>query len=77
MFFSYLYFVTSCELSKRGLNVQRTKAEAESSESSKEADHPSPVSVLQVPLRDDDVLSGPESFEQVSAGLRGTYKLLT
>lgn len=55
--------------------MQRPKTEAESSECSKEVDHPSPVSVLQVPLREDDVLSGPESFEQVSADLRGTYKL--
>ncbi|XP_017253808.1 uncharacterized protein LOC108223867 isoform X2 [Daucus carota subsp. sativus] len=55
---------------------QRTKAEAESLESSKEADHPSPVSVLQVPLREDDALSGPESFEQVSADLRELQKQL-
>lgn len=55
---------------------QRTKAEVESSESSKEADHPSPVSVLQVPLREEDVLSGPESFEQVSADLRELQKQL-
>ncbi|XP_074368744.1 uncharacterized protein LOC141708834 [Apium graveolens] len=55
---------------------QRTKAEAESSESSKEADHPSPVSVLQVPLREDDILSGPGSFEQVSADLRELQKQL-
>ncbi|KAK1399934.1 hypothetical protein POM88_009797 [Heracleum sosnowskyi] len=55
---------------------QRTNGEAESSESSKEADHPSPVSVLQVPLREDDVLSGPESFEQVSADLRELQKQL-
>lgn len=57
--------------------MQRTKLEAESAESSKEADNPSPVSVLEVTIREDDVLSCPGSFEQVSADLRGTYKPLT
>ena len=56
--------------------MQRTKAEAESAESSKEADNPSPVSVLEVTLRDGDVLSCPESFDQVSADLQGTCKPL-
>lgn len=57
--------------------MQRNKPEAESLEGSKEADHPSPVSVLQVPPEGDDVLSGPESFEQVSADLRGTYNSIS
>ncbi|KAL1819707.1 hypothetical protein ACET3Z_014576 [Daucus carota] len=55
---------------------QRNKAEAESAESSKEADNPSPVSVLEVTLREGDVLSCPESFDQVSADLRELQKQL-
>lgn len=51
--------------------MQCTGAEPASSESSKKADHPSPVSVLEVLSREDDVSSGPESFEQVSADIRG------
>lgn len=53
--------------------VQCTGAEPQSSESSKEADHRSPVSVLEVLSIEDDVSSGPECFEQVSADLRGNY----
>uniref|UniRef100_A0A5B7AX11 DUF4378 domain-containing protein n=1 Tax=Davidia involucrata TaxID=16924 RepID=A0A5B7AX11_DAVIN len=42
--------------------------EPQSPESSKEADHPSPVSVLEVPFTE-DVSSGSECFERVSADL--------
>ncbi|KAM7531814.1 hypothetical protein LguiB_035224 [Lonicera macranthoides] len=49
--------------------VQSPELEPESSESSKEADHQSPVSVLEVPSTE-DVSSGSECFERVSAGLR-------
>ncbi|XP_075510149.1 uncharacterized protein LOC142546357 [Primulina tabacum] len=44
--------------------------ELDSSESSKEADHPSPVSVLQVPFAE-DVSSSSKSFEKVKAELHG------
>ncbi|KAF3664750.1 hypothetical protein FXO38_09956 [Capsicum annuum] len=44
--------------------------EPESSVSSKEADHPSPLSVLEVPFTE-DASSGSECFERVSAGLDG------
>ncbi|KAL6574775.1 hypothetical protein OROMI_012060 [Orobanche minor] len=43
-------------------------AELELSESSREADHPSPISVLQVPFTEDT--SSSESFERVSAELQ-------
>lgn len=52
--------------------------EPESSVSSKEADHPSPLSVLEVPFTE-DASSGSECFERVSAelnGLRMQLKLL-
>ncbi|KAK1403597.1 hypothetical protein POM88_003202 [Heracleum sosnowskyi] len=55
---------------------QRTKVEAESTESSKEADNLSPVSVLEVTIREDDVLPCHGSFEQVSADLRELQKQL-
>ncbi|XP_051130218.1 uncharacterized protein LOC127250833 isoform X2 [Andrographis paniculata] len=43
------------------------RAEPDSSESSKEADHPSPISVLEVPFAEETSTS--ESFERVSAEL--------
>ncbi|KAL8133347.1 uncharacterized protein LOC141712490 [Apium graveolens] len=55
---------------------QCTKVEAESTESSKDANNPSPVSVLEVTVREDDVLSCNGSFEQVSADLRELQKQL-
>ncbi|KAH6802586.1 hypothetical protein C2S51_034032 [Perilla frutescens var. frutescens] len=48
-------------------HLQCLGAEPESSESSKEADHPSPISVLEVPCSEDTPSS--ESFERVSAEL--------
>ncbi|KAI3473229.1 hypothetical protein Pfo_030521 [Paulownia fortunei] len=48
-------------------SLQCLGAEPDSSESSKEADHPSPISVLQVPFTEDASTS--ESFERVSAEL--------
>ncbi|KAK6140347.1 hypothetical protein DH2020_025911 [Rehmannia glutinosa] len=48
-------------------SLQSVGAELESSESSKEADHPSPISVLEVPFTED--ASSSESFERVSAEL--------
>lgn len=48
-------------------HLQCLGAEPESSESSKEADHPSPISVLEVPCSEDT--SSSESFERVSAEL--------
>lgn len=50
--------------------------EPESSVSSKEADHPSPLSVLEVPFTE-DASSGSECFERVSAELNGTSDFLT
>lgn len=44
--------------------------ESESSESSKEADHPSPVSVLEASFVE-DVSSGSDCFERVNADLNG------
>jgi len=44
-------------------------------ESSKEGDQPSPVSVLEASF-DDDVSSGSECFESVSADLRGSQSVL-
>lgn len=44
--------------------------EPESSESSKEADHPSPVSVLEVSFPE-DVSSSSDCFERVNAELHG------
>ncbi|KAK4419121.1 hypothetical protein Salat_2324900 [Sesamum alatum] len=48
-------------------SLQCLGAEPDSSESSKEADHPSPISVLEVPFTEDT--SSSESFERVSAEL--------
>ncbi|CAK9141986.1 unnamed protein product [Ilex paraguariensis] len=53
--------------------LQSPGLELESSESSQEADHPSPVSVLEVPFTE-DVSPGSECFERVSAGLQGNFK---
>ncbi|CAK9147226.1 unnamed protein product [Ilex paraguariensis] len=50
--------------------VQSPGPEPETSESSQEADHPSPVSVLEVHFTD-DVSPGSECFERVGAGLQG------
>lgn len=50
-------------------SLQCLGAEPDSSESSKEADHPSPISVLEVPFTEDT--SSSESFERVSAELHG------
>ncbi|KAA8516476.1 hypothetical protein F0562_017018 [Nyssa sinensis] len=50
------------------VSLQCPILEPQSPTSSKEADHPSPVSVLEVPFTD-DVSSGPECFERVSANL--------
>lgn len=50
--------------------------EPELSVSSKEADHPSPLSVLEVPFTE-DASSGSECFERVSAGLDGKCDFLT
>lgn len=44
--------------------------ESESSASSKEADQPSPVSILEAPFKD-DLSSGSECFESLSADLHG------
>lgn len=44
-------------------------AEPDCSESSKEADHPSPISVLEIPFTEE--ASSSESFERVSAELHG------
>ncbi|KAL0347267.1 UNVERIFIED_CONTAM: hypothetical protein Scaly_1742700 [Sesamum calycinum] len=48
-------------------SLQCLGAEPDSSESSKEADHPSPISVLEMPFTEDT--SSSESFERVSAEL--------
>lgn len=58
--------------------LEYSPPEPESSVSSKEADHPSPLSVLEVPFTE-DASSGSECFERVSAelnGLRMQLKLL-
>lgn len=60
------------------LEYPAPEPEPESSVSSKEADHPSPLSVLEVPFTE-DASSGSECFERVSAelnGLRMQLKLL-
>ncbi|XP_047983177.1 uncharacterized protein LOC125223914 isoform X1 [Salvia hispanica] len=51
----------------RSPHLQCLRAEPDSSECSKEADHPSPVSVLEAPCSEETPSS--ESFERVSAGL--------
>lgn len=53
--------------------MQSPVAELESSASSKEADQPSPVSVLETPFPD-DLSSGSECFESLSADLHGNLK---
>lgn len=50
--------------------VIHTVPESESSASSKEADQPSPVSILEAPFKD-DLSSGSECFESLSADLHG------
>ena len=50
--------------------LQHPVPEPQSPESTKDADHPSPVSVLDVPFTE-DVSSGSEYFERVSADLNG------
>ncbi|CAN4116892.1 unnamed protein product [Withania somnifera] len=58
--------------------LEHPTPEPDTSVSSKEADHPSPLSVLEVPFTE-DVSSGSECFERVSAelnGLRIQLKLL-
>lgn len=62
---------SSIEPSERDTTVQHTRA-APQSPQLKGVDHPSPVSVLEVPSGEDDVLSGHECFEQISADLQGS-----
>lgn len=60
--------------SEQGLTpMQHPAAELESSASSKEADQPSPVSVLETPFPD-DLSSGSECFESLNADLHGNLE---
>ena len=53
--------------------MQHSVAEVETPASSKEADQPSPVSVLETPFPD-DLSSGSECFEGLNADLNGNLK---
>ena len=55
---------------KGSVPVQHPVAKVESPAGSKEADQPSPVSVLETPFPD-DLSSGSECFESLSADLNG------
>jgi hypothetical protein len=53
--------------------MQHSVAEVETPASSKEADQPSPVSVLETPFPD-DLSSGSECFEDLNTDLNGNLK---
>lgn len=56
-------------------SMQFPGAEPDSTESSKNADYHSPVSVLEVPFTE-DISSSSESFERVSAELHGMQLII-
>lgn len=63
----------SKEPSKEGsVSLSHTVHEPESPASSKEAEQPSPVSVLEAPFPD-DLSSGSECFGSLSADLQGNF----